>query len=103
MADEFVPPRTPTELELEAIWAEVMKLEQISIHTNFFELGGHSLLAMQTVSMIYVVLDVELTQYAIFEKPTIAELAAYIDALKMAQTLHAPPDNVDGAVEIAEW
>ena len=102
-ANEFVPPRTPTELELEAIWAEVMKLEQISIHTNFFELGGHSLLAMQTVSMIYVVLDVELTQYAIFEKPTIAELAAYIDALKMAQTLHAPPDNVDGAVEIAEW
>jgi amino acid adenylation domain-containing protein len=99
----FVPPRTPTEHELEGIWTELMKLEQISVHTNFFEIGGHSLLAMQTVSLIYAVFGVELTQYALFEKPTIAELAEYIDSLKMAQALHADPDQLDSAHQIVEW
>ena len=32
----FVPPRTPTEHEVEGIWTELMKLDQISVHTNFF-------------------------------------------------------------------
>jgi hypothetical protein len=99
----FVLPRTPTEHELEGIWTELMKLDQISVHTNFFEIGGHSLLAMQTVSLIYAVFGVELTQYALFEKPTIAELAEYIDSLKMAQALHADPDQLDSAHQIVEW
>ena len=42
----YVPPRTPMEKTLVAIWREVLNIEQIGIHDNFFELGGHSLLIL---------------------------------------------------------
>jgi amino acid adenylation domain-containing protein len=45
----YVAPRTATEEILAGIWAEVLKLERVSIEENFFELGGHSLLAMRVI------------------------------------------------------
>ena len=35
----FVAPRTPQEQNIADIWAQVLKLEQVSIHDSFFELG----------------------------------------------------------------
>ena len=46
----FNAPRSTTEKQLAAIWAEVLKLESIGIDDNFFELGGHSLLATQAIT-----------------------------------------------------
>ncbi len=99
----FVPPRTHTEQEMEAIWSKLLKQEQVSVTANFFDLGGHSLLAMQTVSMIYAQFGVELTQYAVFEQPTIAALAAHIDRLQLMQRIMAGSEQTDAAVEIVEW
>ncbi len=74
----YVAPRTPTQETLAAIWAEVLKLDKIGIHDNFFELGGHSLLATQVISRIRASLKVELPLRSLFERPTVAELAAVI-------------------------
>jgi amino acid adenylation domain-containing protein len=82
----YVEPRTATEQQLAAIWAEVLHVPRVSIHDNFFALGGHSLLAAQVISRACRVLGTTLPLRSLFESPTIAELAHHI------QTQHAIPD-----------
>ena len=79
--DGFVAPHTPTEIAVAAIWAEVLGIDPIGIHDDFFALGGHSLLATQVISRIRQTLSVEIPLRALFEAPTVAGLAAQIDAL----------------------
>ncbi len=74
----YVPPSTPVEEDLARIWAEVLDLERVGIHDNFFELGGHSLLATQIASRVRELYDVDVPLRALFESPTIAQLAALI-------------------------
>ncbi|NET38726.1 MAG: amino acid adenylation domain-containing protein, partial [Cyanothece sp. SIO1E1] len=81
----FVAPRTLTEELLADLWTKTLDLDQIGIHDNFFDRGGHSLLAIRLVSQISNTLQVELRVLKLFEHPTIAELAAYIEELRQAQ------------------
>ena len=50
LASEFTAAKTPIEERLTAIWAEVLRLEKVSIHDNFFELGGDSIISIQMIS-----------------------------------------------------
>ncbi|TRX76808.1 non-ribosomal peptide synthase/polyketide synthase [Pseudomonas mangiferae] len=75
------PPRNDLERSLAQIWSEVLKVERVGVHDNFFELGGHSLLATQIASRVQKVLQRNVPLRAMFESATVAELAAYIDAL----------------------
>ena len=70
------PPRTPTELALAKIWAEVLGLKQVSIDDNFFEIGGHSLLAIRLTGEIQRQFQFDLPVRAFFQHPTIRDLAA---------------------------
>ncbi|TCP54572.1 amino acid adenylation domain-containing protein [Tumebacillus sp. BK434] len=76
----FLAPRTPLEAELADIFKAVFSFEKIGVHDDFFELGGHSLLATRAVARINQQFDVRLPLRALFEAPTIAELAALIEA-----------------------
>jgi len=49
---DFEAPVDALEQRLAALWAEVLKLEQVGRHDSFFELGGHSLLAIRLVSLM---------------------------------------------------
>lgn len=76
--EPYVPPRTPLEEELSRIWAEVLSLDQAGIHDNFFDLGGHSLAASQVISRVIRTFNLELPVKALFDAPTVAEMAAII-------------------------
>jgi len=79
-ASAYVAPRTATEEILAGIWAQVLGLPQVSIDASFFALGGHSLKVMQVVARVRQTLGVELAVGELFAAPTVARLAAAIDA-----------------------
>ena len=81
LANSFVLPRNPIEAQLTQIWGEVLGLERIGVKDNFFELGGHSLLATQVLSRINSAFELDLSVQIMFESPTIAGIAGYIQAL----------------------
>ncbi len=74
----YATPRTPLEIELAQMWADVLGIETIGLNDNFFDLGGHSLLATQLIARIRNVYQVELPLHRLFEAPTIANLATAI-------------------------
>jgi amino acid adenylation domain-containing protein len=77
----YVAPRTDAEKMLAGIWAEVLQVERVGRDDNFFDLGGHSLLATQVVARVGDISDLELPLEAIFDAPTVAELALRVEAL----------------------
>jgi thioesterase domain-containing protein/acyl carrier protein len=71
--------RSATERALIELWQEVLSIDQVGIHENFFELGGHSLLAVRLFALIEHRFDKRLPLSALFQSPTVAELAAALD------------------------
>jgi acyl carrier protein len=90
-ADAFVAPSTDTERRIAEIWGAVLSVETIGVDDNFFALGGHSLLAMQVMSRLRDELGVTLTLRAIFDEPTVRELAAAVDAAHGPLAADQPP------------
>ena len=90
-AATFVAPRTPTEVKVAAIWAEVLGREQVGIADNFFKLGGQSLKAVTALNMIRQTFSVELGLEKAFALQTVGMLARHIDGLTAAKA-GAPKD-----------
>ena len=76
----FVAPRTSAERELAKIWCKVLSLDQVGIHDNFFDLGGNSLAAIRVVSRVIQMFRIDLSLRALFDSPTVADMAVVIEA-----------------------
>jgi amino acid adenylation domain-containing protein len=94
--EDFVPPRTPTEAALAAIWREVLAVEHVGAGDNFFELGGHSLNAAQVISRTRSICGVELRLRDLFQAENLATLAEWIDAASLAV---AVPGELESLME----
>ena len=81
---EFIPPQTPIQEIVATIWSEILGIP-VSIDDNFFELGGHSLLATQVIARLRTMVQLELPLRILFEAPTIAQLAEYIESQQWAR------------------
>lgn len=75
----LVAPRTPTEARLAQLWAELLQVEQFSIHDDFFSLGGHSLLGAKLLGRVRQEWNLVLPLRNLFREPTVAGLARLID------------------------
>jgi amino acid adenylation domain-containing protein len=70
-----VTPRNRLELQLAAIWEQVLGVAPIGVRDNFFDLGGHSLLALQIFGAIEQTLGRRLPMSLLLQAPTIELLA----------------------------
>ncbi len=107
--NEFVAPRTPVEEKVAEILAQLLRLDSIGAEDNFFMLGGHSLLGTQMIIRLRDTFGIELSLRTIFEAPTVAELAARVEASLVARLeamseeearriLEAPAEGLLGAI-----
>lgn len=79
----FEAPESPLERRVAAVWAEVLDVGSVSRGDNFFEIGGDSLAATRIAAQLRDELAVALDAVAVFEAPTVAELAAYLASLEV--------------------
>ncbi|HZF11058.1 MAG TPA: amino acid adenylation domain-containing protein, partial [Thermoanaerobaculia bacterium] len=84
-------PRTPVEELIAGIWEEVLGQAAVSVDASFFDLGGHSLLATQVASRVRQSLEVDLPVRTLFAAPTVAALAAWVEAARSAGRQPLPP------------
>ena len=84
--DTFVAARTPLEQQLVHEWETLLTTRPIGIRDNFFELGGHSLLAVRLTARIEKRLGRATSVAALFESPTIEQLAVRLEVPTSSQS-----------------
>ncbi|GAA1227071.1 hypothetical protein GCM10009665_16980 [Kitasatospora nipponensis] len=72
-------PHSDAERLVAAAWCEVLGLERVGAHEDFFELGGHSLLATRIALRLRTSTGRDVPVRALFDRPTVAALAAALD------------------------
>lgn len=96
-----VAPRTPLESELAAMFAELLALPApAGVADNFFALGGHSLTATRLMTQIRVAYGADLPVRTLFADPTVAGLAAAVEAARTGSNRgarHAPAAELSDA------
>ena len=82
LSTSYTAPRDEREAALASLWEELFGIAPLGVDDSFLELGGHSLLAIQMVTQIRQRLAADLPVTALFESPTIAELARAVARAK---------------------
>jgi tyrocidine synthetase-3 len=94
--NDYVAPASGKEIMIADVWKEELKLEQVGIHDNFFEMGGNSIKIIQVSSKLKQLSGREIPVARLFQYPTIAALARYLEELEAGQESEAPVKvNVD--------
>ena len=71
-------PTTAVEEVLADIYVKVLGVKRVGVDDSFFNLGGDSLSAMRLIAAVNTGLNTRLSVRALFEAPTVAQLAALI-------------------------
>jgi amino acid adenylation domain-containing protein len=85
LAEEYLAPRTELEQMLTNMWKGVVRIDKIGVHDNFFDVGGDSIKGAVIINKLQEELSEFVHVVALFDAPTVAQLAAYL-------TEHFPED-----------
>jgi aryl carrier-like protein len=94
-SEAYAPPRTPLHCHLVELWQTILEVQPIGIDDDFFALGGDSLKGMRLVSKVQLLLDSILHVPPLFDHPTIASFAQFLESnygseLRRQMPLHDP-------------
>ncbi|HEX9939239.1 MAG TPA: non-ribosomal peptide synthetase, partial [Longimicrobium sp.] len=73
-------PGTPTEEVVAGVWAEVLGRSGVGVDDDFFRLGGRWETAIGVTARVARALEVEVPLRVLFETPTVAGMAAWVEA-----------------------
>jgi len=79
LAQDFIAPRSTLEKQLAALWCELLQLDEVGIDDSFFDLGGSSLAVVRMASQYQARYGQEIPAVKVFQHPTIAQLAAFLE------------------------
>ncbi|MGD2086571.1 MAG: amino acid adenylation domain-containing protein [Candidatus Aminicenantes bacterium] len=82
LSTAYEAPTTETQLKLAEIWQDLFGIHRLGLVDDFFELGGDSLKAINAASKIQKELNVTIPIAEFFNRPTMGELAAFLDKAK---------------------
>jgi amino acid adenylation domain-containing protein len=92
-AREFIPATTPEQEKLAAIWADILKLDRVSITDSIFELGADSLLIFR-ISARAGQEGLAIQPAQIFQHRTIANLSSALGEARKSSTGKVPGSPV---------
>ncbi|MCQ9473778.1 amino acid adenylation domain-containing protein, partial [Pseudomonas alliivorans] len=93
----YTAPAGEIEEKLAAVWADVLKLDQVGSTDNFFELGGDSILSLQIIARAKRQ-GIRLSPKQLFEKQTIGQLATVAKLIQKKPT--AAVEQVSGSLPL---
>ena len=77
----YVAPRTDTEAVVAGIWADVLGVDRVGVHSDFLELGGDSIAAMLVAHGLEAHFGAHLDLARILTVSTVAGVAGVVDEL----------------------
>ena len=83
-------PQGALEVQLAALFTELLQIPQVGANQDFFALGGHSLLAMRLAAQIRKQMDYPLTVGHVMVNATVE---------KLAQIIQQSPENADSGLQ----
>lgn len=101
----YAAPSSQTEKQVVAVWERVTGAGRLGIHDNFFEVGGDSILTIHSVAALRV-LGFKVSPRDLFKHPTVAELAAHLEApsrLQSGSTAVVTLSSVEATWDVARW
>jgi acyl carrier protein len=98
-AQDVRAPRSPKEIALCAMFAEVLRREEVGVENDFFALGGDSLSAMRLVGRVCSSFGVALSLREFYSASTVGDLANLIQAIQFtAESTEASKASLDEEV-----
>ncbi|PWW66627.1 non-ribosomal peptide synthetase/type I polyketide synthase [Actinokineospora spheciospongiae] len=90
-------PGTGTEQVVAAVWERLLGVEGVTRDQSFFQLGGHSLVGMRVLDELAAKFGVRLPVAALYDHPTLGELAGAVDRAEATDLPPITAGPVDGA------
>lgn len=98
----YVAPSNGIEEKIAQLFQELLGVEQVGVHDNFFDLGGHSLLGIQLISQLRKYFQIDLSLRPLFEAPTVAELALFIEGILIEKLEELPEKEAEALVSVSQ-